>query len=396
MGLYAFDGTWNEQKTEEDLAYRNTNVSRFYDAYRANSGRKEFYVEGVGTRYDIIGQIVGGIFGAGVLPRLHEAYDHLCQAWEDGDREIDIIGFSRGAATTLDFCHLVQKRGIRKPKTDQVVEPSPVIRFLGVWDIVASFGLANLGVGVNIGHHLNLPGSRLRYCCHALALDERRPPFVATRLPGAAEVWFRGVHSDIGGGNGNRGLNDITLAWMMKKAKAAGLPITDADIKRLQPDPSTKPHLKKGLVIKVRHISKVDRVHHTVGPFPGATNPPGTCPIEETADEESIAALSADGIDLLPEDVRKKINVLAEQAQETASQQFGMDLGDARDAIVGLIQNRIPLVESDADLARARKSTADLVATMVSETKKNGMMSLTEFALRGALLRFTNLFPFTD
>ena len=94
MGLYAFDGTWNEQKTEEDLAYRNTNVSRFYDAFRANSGRKEFYVEGVGTRYDIIGQIVGGIFGAGVLPRLHEAYDHLCQAWEDGDREIDIIGFS--------------------------------------------------------------------------------------------------------------------------------------------------------------------------------------------------------------------------------------------------------------------------------------------------------------
>ena len=39
------------------------------------------------------------------------------------------------------------------------------------------------------------------------------------RLNGAEEVWFRGVHSDIGGGNDNRGLNDITMKWMMLKAK---------------------------------------------------------------------------------------------------------------------------------------------------------------------------------
>ena len=119
-------------------------------------------------------------------------------------------GFSRGAATTLDFCHCIQERGIRRPGSDDVVEPSPKIRFLGVWDVVAAFGLANLGnTELNIGHHLSLPKSNLQYCFHAMALDERRPSFLPTRLEGACEVWFRGVHSDVGGGNANRGLNDI-------------------------------------------------------------------------------------------------------------------------------------------------------------------------------------------
>ena len=56
-------------------------------------------------------------------------------------------------------------------------------------------------------------------------------------------MWFRGVHSDVGGGNGNRGLNDITLKWMMSKARAAGLPISDTDIDALEPDPHALPNL---------------------------------------------------------------------------------------------------------------------------------------------------------
>src|SRR5262249_54967707 len=157
----------------------------------------------------------GGVFGLGELPRILEAYDHLCEQWAAGDRIIDIVGFSRGAATTLDFCHQIQENGIRRPGSDQVVETSPRIRFLGVWDTVAAFGLASVGnVELNIGHHLSLPKSSLQYCFHALALDERRLSFLPTRLEGAREVWFRGVHADIGGGNGNRGLNDITLKWM--------------------------------------------------------------------------------------------------------------------------------------------------------------------------------------
>lgn len=112
----------------------------------------------------------------------------------DGDRIIDIVGFSRGAATTLDFCHLIQDRGIRQPGQDDVIEAQPQIRFVGVWDVVAAFGLGFLGHELlNFGHHLSLPKANVRHCFHALALDEQRLPFIPTRLDGAYEVWFRGV-----------------------------------------------------------------------------------------------------------------------------------------------------------------------------------------------------------
>jgi hypothetical protein len=38
-------------------------------------------------------------------------------------------------------------------------------------------------------------------------------------------VWFRGVHTDIGGGNGNRGINWISLNWLFESARRDGLPI---------------------------------------------------------------------------------------------------------------------------------------------------------------------------
>ncbi len=79
MALYAFDGTWNSVKSEEDPQYENTNVVRFYNAYKSHSGTDDFYVAGVGTRFDLLGKLVGGFFGMGELPRINEAYDHLCQ-----------------------------------------------------------------------------------------------------------------------------------------------------------------------------------------------------------------------------------------------------------------------------------------------------------------------------
>ena len=87
MALYAFDGTWNSVKSEEDKAYDNTNVVRFFRAYNKGRGDKDFYVEGVGTRFDLLGKLVGGFFGMGELVRINEAYDHLCQQWANGDKD---------------------------------------------------------------------------------------------------------------------------------------------------------------------------------------------------------------------------------------------------------------------------------------------------------------------
>jgi hypothetical protein len=264
MSVYAFDGTWNEAKDGDDPDYTNTNVFRFHEAYTRHSKRPDldFYVPGVGTRFKAIGRALGGVFGLGELSRINEAYDALCTAWDQGERDIDIVGFSRGAATTLDFCHCIQERGIRKPGSDQVVEPSPKIRFLGVWDVVASFGLANLGnTALNIGHHLSLPKSNLRYCFHALALDERRPSFLPIRIEGACEVWFRGAHSDIGGGNKNRGLNDVTLRWMMRKAMGAQLPILQEDIDALKPDPAAPPSPAGGHKLPLGLVDRSSSLH---------------------------------------------------------------------------------------------------------------------------------------
>ena len=127
--------------------------------------------------------------------------DRLALNCDAGDTTIDVIGFSRGAALAISFANEVARK-----------LPTLSIRFIGVWDIVGEFGLP--GRFVNAGHDLRLPPNAKRVY-HAMALDEARSVFQLTRLCGTGrdederlvEVWFRGVHSDIGGGNGNFGLN---------------------------------------------------------------------------------------------------------------------------------------------------------------------------------------------
>src|SRR3954470_21877836 len=394
MALYAFDGTWNSVKSEEDPQYENTNVVRFYNAYKKHSTTQDFYVAGVGTRFDLIGKLVGGFFGMGELIRINEAYDHLCQQWANGDRDIDVVGFSRGAATTLDFCQRIKSDGIRRPNSDVVVDHDPHIRFVGVWDVVGAFGLASLGfTDLNIGHHLSLPKSKVQYCFHAMALDERRPSFLQTRLLGATEVWFRGAHSDIGGGNQNPGLNDITLEGMFSKAKAAGLPISDADIAALKPNPATPPKPVLKLPLAIRPISAVDHVHYTVSPITGATNPPSTCIVESAADE--IVASMIGAIEVIPPEMRVRIAAMWESAVATAVQ-LNFPIDGARDALLTLFQGRSPLIVTDVDLVKARHSTVQLVAQMVQSAQAMNFHAVREFHLNEALFHLQPLYPFTD
>ena len=149
MALYAFDGTWNSEKDagKYDL---NTNVVRFKDLY---SGTKFFY-QGVGTRHGALGKFLGGAFGVGGHDRIEDATRDLARQLAAGDTNIDIVGFSRGAALAVHFANVIGDDGVKVNGT----RVKPAIRFLGVWDIVAAFGLANLGLtDLNIGHHLSMP-----------------------------------------------------------------------------------------------------------------------------------------------------------------------------------------------------------------------------------------------
>ena len=229
MAIYAFDGTGNEDNPRAGL---DTNVLKFYNAYKEGyQGPGEcFYVEGVGTRKGIIGKIFGSIFGAGGEQRIEEAIDCLEDNFIKGDKEINIIGFSRGAALALEFANEINDHGING-------EDSPPINFIGIWDTVASFGIP--GNNVNIGYTLSMPKNVL-HCFHALALDERRQGFPLTRVFQDAysdveerdinEVWFRGFHSDVGGGNKNESLSSISLVWMFMRALDVGIKIPNTYI----------------------------------------------------------------------------------------------------------------------------------------------------------------------
>lgn len=289
MALYAFDGTWNTEKDagRYDL---NTNVVRFKDLYEGG----KFFYQGVGTRHGTLGKLVGGAFGVGGHERIDEARGDMARQFAAGDREIDIVGFSRGAALAVHFANVVGDDGVlvdgRKER--------PPIRFLGVFDIVAAFGIPiDIGINfnrINLGYKLGLARA-VQYCYHAIALDESRRAFRPTRVRQGCEVWFRGVHSDVGGGNDNHALNDITLRWMLHKAIATGLPMkadcVGSSCTRADLDAKIGANFDK-ILSRPREPKPGDHYHYSVSARPRHVNPPDPCEREtEALEREARAAL---------------------------------------------------------------------------------------------------------
>lgn len=270
MALYAFDGTWNRDEIDDE---QDTNVRRFLAAY-GERGVENRYVQGVGTKLGWIGKVVGGVTGAGGWGRVLEARKHLEQHWRGED--LVVVGFSRGAALALDFVNEIAK-GIKPVRPDAAAHGSPVVpavMFLGVWDLVASFGIP--GNRINLGYQLTVP-SNVRHCYHAMALDERRYTFGLTRVKyaddrsrpdgtkRAHEVWFRGGHSDIGGGGRHAQRSRIALRWMMLRALALGVHVNTAAIPAaLAPDEDPPVSTKRWLIPWKRKPDRHERVHHTV------------------------------------------------------------------------------------------------------------------------------------
>lgn len=117
------------------------------------------------------------------------------------------------------------------------------ITFLGLWDTVDAYGLPieELTRAVDtVVWPLTLPNATLlpgvKRACHALCLDDERNTF-HPRLwdeskepepaPGKGEritqVWFAGMHADVGGGYADDSLARVSLGWMTEHAKANGL-----------------------------------------------------------------------------------------------------------------------------------------------------------------------------
>lgn len=131
------------------------------------------------------------------------------------------------------------------PPYDPELAPAGVtVRFLGLWDTVDAYGLPidelTLGWSEWVWPLL-MRDQKLwkgvQKACHALALDDERNTFHPrlideTKEPAGAtniseerisQVWFTGMHADVGGGYPNDGLSYVTLDWMLDQATAAGL-----------------------------------------------------------------------------------------------------------------------------------------------------------------------------
>jgi uncharacterized protein (DUF2235 family) len=179
------------------------------------------------------------------------------------------------------------------------VKENPAVRFLGVFDIVAAFGIAiDVGVSfnrINLGYKLGL-AKVVQHCYHAIALDESRKAFRPTRVRGGCEVWFRGVHSDVGGGNNNHALNDITLRWMLHKAVATGLPMaTDCVVaicKRIDVNGKIGENFDK-ILSRPREPKKDDSFHYTVATRAGCVNPPDPCTRETELMEPQVVSVAS-------------------------------------------------------------------------------------------------------
>jgi uncharacterized protein (DUF2235 family) len=241
-----------------------------------------FYDDGVGTRGNVVVRSLGGIAGYGLKRNVKELYRELSRVYDPGDR-IFLFGFSRGAFTVRTLAGMIGACGILngndfekaqdlrdavsqaysayRAKYRSVVSraigavlrwPSPdialsrffteyshriyrdvPIEFIGVWDTVDAVGMPfAIADAVNrliyqFKFRTHDLGRNVKRACHALSIDDPRLAFVPVLWrgpdPRIEQVWFAGVHSNVGGGYPKQGMSLVALDWMLAHAQSVGL-----------------------------------------------------------------------------------------------------------------------------------------------------------------------------
>ncbi len=315
------DGTGNEIKEKQ------TNVLKFYRILERDDSQVVFYDPGVGTISDsspwaVFKNRVKGVFGLatgyGLDNNVLDAYRFIIRTYEEGD-DIYLFGFSRGAYTVrvlAGFMHLV---GLLHPNQEHLsgyaltaykqastqddftiawrvqdvlrVRHVP-IRFMGCWDTVGSVIIPRPD-RMYIPSIETLPytvtNPSVKAFRHAMAIDERRRMFRLTHWvepqkyksnpfqktedaedQDIKQVWFAGVHADIGGGylEEESALAKYPLKWMMEEGENHGLRFRKEMVKRLvlgqnptgstrqyaAPDPKGKLHNSMTFLWKIPEI----------------------------------------------------------------------------------------------------------------------------------------------
>ncbi len=227
--LFAFDGTNSSNPPAEHSTY--SNVYKFYLAYdvsdvNSGNGDKAWYMNGVG-RDDNDSQIETNLTDAldgntgharvqYMLGQLDSYINHLTFS-KDTMVNIDMVGFSRGAAEARDFSNRVAQQLL--DKTWGAKTACVQMRYLGLWDTVAQFGPN----GADNGSWQLVVPPEVKNVYQAVAMNENRYLFPGEAVGRGVQRGFVGAHADIGGGYGTGDLSDVALNWMVEQAKASGV-----------------------------------------------------------------------------------------------------------------------------------------------------------------------------
>ena len=161
----------------------------------------------------------------------------------DRYKEIKLVGVMRGvrnagvkAARWIG--NLADRASGRRPDDSIRYEPINAIELIGVWDTVAAYGTPFRELTRGIDRWvwpLSMPDQTLlagvKIARQALALDDERDTFhpllwdeVGSPNPERiAQVWFSGMHADVGGGYADDALSREPLLWMMRQASDCDL-----------------------------------------------------------------------------------------------------------------------------------------------------------------------------
>ena len=269
--------------TNNQFGICNTNVVRMVELVARDPARQVCYYDpGIGTLAEqglltsvgrALSRWMALAFATDLRAKVTIAYAHLMELWEPGD-QVYLFGFSRGAYTVRVLAAVLHAVGLLPPGNAQLIpyvmrlfgglrhdssreywavlasfrrtfaRPIPgtddlhfPVHFLGVWDTVSSVGWIRNPPAYP--YTAQLPNVRI--VRHAVAIDERRWFFRPNRISpqdgqDAREVWFAGVHSDVGGGYPEQegGLWRPPFEWMLREATEAGLLVDAARLERVR------------------------------------------------------------------------------------------------------------------------------------------------------------------
>jgi len=332
-----------------------------------------FYDDGVGTESFKPLKLLGGAVGWGLSRNVMQLYRELARVYDHGDN-IYLFGFSRGAFTVRTLAGMIVHCGVlrglelgtthklreavsqtykayraeyqsyltrlvrrkpgrpnRKAAVEKLHGELPFhlnvpIRFIGVWDTVDAVGMPfALGEFVNrVVYQFKFStrdlNGQVKCGCQALAIDEERTSFAPVlwderrRNPEqmVEQVWFAGVHSNVGGGYPKQGMSLVALDWMLRRAMECGLRVQPLDLELIKGHASVDDKLydpragaglfyswgprkigelceANGVAPKI-HLTAIERIAHGTEDYAPGVIPDGAVVVTTTTDDPEANA----------------------------------------------------------------------------------------------------------